>query len=280
MKSESLATVKLATEKAEDAVRGGERLWNDATICLGQWQSCASCHPDARADALNWDNMNDGMGTPKQARSMVGAWERGRVMSTGIRENAKVANRAGVKYICFNEGMPESELEKIDAYVMSLTAEISPYLEDGQLSESALRGKELFEGKANCASCHSGKLYGSDVLIYENYVQSETETRGLLVLPLIEAWRTAPYLHDGSASTVMDVLTVRNLTGTHGNVNSLSESELQDICNFVLSIGIDMDDAGEGAQMSVLKKKQMPKQTKKTTLLLIKATARTATESL
>jgi hypothetical protein len=125
MKSESLATVKLATEKAEDAVRGGERLWNDATICLGQWQSCASCHPDARADALNWDNMNDGMGTPKQARSMVGAWERGRVMSTGIRENAKVANRAGVKYICFNEGMPESELEKIDAYVMSLTAEIA-----------------------------------------------------------------------------------------------------------------------------------------------------------
>ncbi len=177
---------------------------------------------------------------------MVGAWERGRVMSTGIRENAKVANRAGVKYICFNEGMPESELEKIDAYVMSLTAEISPYLEDGQLSESALRGKELFEGKANCASCHSGKLYGSDVLIYENYIQSETETRGLLVPPLIEAWRTAPYLHDGSASTVMDVLTVRNLTGTHGNVNSLSESELQDICNFVLSIGIDMDDAGEG----------------------------------
>jgi hypothetical protein len=172
---------------------------------------------------------------------MIGAWERGRVMSTGIRENAKVANRAGVKYICFNEGMPESELEKIDAYVMSLKAEESPYLENGQLSESALRGKALFEGKANCASCHTGKLYGSDVLIYENYVQSTTETRGLLVPPLVEAWRTAPYLHDGSASTIMGVLTVRNLTGTHGNLEGLSESELQDICNFVLSIGTDIN---------------------------------------
>ncbi len=236
-----VSTVKLATTKAEDAVRGGERLWNDATICVGEWQSCSSCHPDARTDGLNWDNMNDGIGTPKQARSMVGAWERGRVMASGIRANAQVANRAGVKYICFNAGLPESEIEKIDAFVQSLMPEESPYLENGKLSESASRGKTLFEGKANCASCHAGKLYSADMLIYENYTQSDTETRGLLVPPLSEAWRSGPYLHDGSAATIMDVLTTRNVTGTHGTVSDLSEAELTDLCNYVLSLGF-----GEG----------------------------------
>jgi len=238
MNQSKLKTIELATNKQEDAIRAGERLWNDATICFGQWQSCASCHPDARVDALNWDNMNDGIGTPKQARSLVGSWGRGRVMASGIRPSTKAANRAGLKYICFNDGFPESEFEKIDAFTESLKPVASPYLDDdGKLTESALRGKALFEGKANCAGCHAGELYGADKLIYENYVQSETETRGLLVPPLIEAWRTAPYLHDGSASTIMDVLTTRNVTGTHGNVSGLSETELEDLCNYVLSLG-------------------------------------------
>ncbi len=232
-------TVRLTTSKQEDDVRAGERLWNDATICFGQWQSCASCHADARVDGLNWDNMNDGIGTPKQARSLVGSWDRGRVMATGIRPSTKAANRAGLKYICFNDGFPESEFEKIDAYTKSLKPEASPYLENGKLSESALRGKHLFDSKANCASCHGGDLYGADILIYENYVKSETETRGLLVPPLIEAWRTAPYLHDGSAATIMDVLTTRNVTGTHGNTAELTEAELADLCNYVLSLGTD-----------------------------------------
>ncbi|MBQ8837530.1 MAG: hypothetical protein IJ002_08530 [Clostridia bacterium] len=239
--TKKLSTITLETNKAEDDVRGGERLWNDATICMGQWQSCASCHPDARADALNWDNMNDGIGTPKQARSMVGSWERGRVMASGIRADTATANRAGLKYICFNASFPESEMLKIDAFTESLTAVESPYLEDGKLSASALRGKALFNGKANCASCHSGELYGADMLVYDNYVQSETETRGLLVPPLIEAWRTAPYLHDGSAATIMDVLTARNVTGTHGDANDLTEEELTDLCNFVLSIGTEFE---------------------------------------
>ena len=240
MDTEKVNTITLDTAKAEDDVRGGERLWNDATICMGQWQSCASCHPDARTDALNWDNMNDGIGTPKQARSMVGSWDRGRVMATGIRADTATANRAGLKYICFNATFPESDMLKIDAFTKSLTAVESPYLEDGKLSASALRGKELFFVKANCASCHSGALYGADILVYDNYVQSETETRGLLVPPLLEAWRTAPYLHDGSAATVMDVLTTRNVTGTHGAADELSEEELTDLCNFVLSIGTEL----------------------------------------
>ena len=244
-------------------VRGGERLWNDATLCVGQWQSCASCHPDGRADALNWDNMNDGIGTPKNAKSMVGSWGRGRVMATGIRPDTMAANRAGIKYILFNNGVPEIDIEKIDAYTASLKAEVSPYLVDGKLSDSALRGKELFEGKANCASCHSGVNFGADVLIYENFTNSDTETRGLLVPPLTEAWRSGPYLHDGSAATILEVLTTRNLSGTHGNAKDLTPEELEDLCNYVLSL--DADTNPGGIQPNIEK----PAKTDVTTIIVI-----------
>ncbi|MEN6602815.1 MAG: cell surface protein, partial [Bryobacteraceae bacterium] len=48
--------------------RKGELFFNDGTLCFQQWQSCASCHPDALADALNWDLLNDGIGNPKNSR--------------------------------------------------------------------------------------------------------------------------------------------------------------------------------------------------------------------
>ena len=50
----------------------GEFYFNDAGICFQGWQSCASCHPgQARVDALNWDLLNDGIGNPKNTKSLL-----------------------------------------------------------------------------------------------------------------------------------------------------------------------------------------------------------------
>lgn len=176
---------------------------------------------------------------------MLYTFDRGRVMATGIRANAKVAVRAGLKYIMFNANYPEEGLLKIDAYLQALKPEPSPLLVDGRLSESAMRGKALFEGDAGCAKCHGGELKGKDTLIY-NYTQTGNETRGLLVPPLVEAWRTAPYLCDGRAATVKDVLTTcnpgyRSGKGIHGSVSSLSNSQLDDLTNYVLSLSTEKD---------------------------------------
>jgi len=54
--------------------------------------------------------------------------------------------------------------------------------------------------------------------------------------PLIEVWRTAPYLHDGSAETIQDVLTTRNASGQHGDLTKLSNQEINDLCEYVLSL--------------------------------------------
>ena len=84
------------------------------------WQSCATCHPnDARMDGLNWDLLNDGMGNPKNTKTLLFSHQTPPCMATGIRKNAEVAVRSGVKYILFMEGEEEIS-ESIDEYLKSL----------------------------------------------------------------------------------------------------------------------------------------------------------------
>src|SRR5947207_1530246 len=72
--------------------RRGELLFNDATICFQGWQSCSSCHSsDARVDGLNWDNLNDGIGNPKNSKSLLNAFLTPPSMWLGVRSNAHVA---------------------------------------------------------------------------------------------------------------------------------------------------------------------------------------------
>jgi DNA-binding beta-propeller fold protein YncE len=214
-------------------VRLGERYFNDAEFCFQKWQSCASCHPDARADGLNWDLLNDGMGNPKQTKSMLLSHKTPPVMSTGIRGDAETAVRAGLKYIQFAV-RPEEDAVAIDEYLSSLEPVPSPYLEDGELSKSAKRGEKIFK-QAGCAECHPSPLY-TDLKSYNvglgigRHKDTEFDTP-----TLVENWRTAPYLYDGRAATMMDVLKACNPNDMHGKTSDLSAKELEDLAAFVLS---------------------------------------------
>ena len=49
-------------------------------------------------------------------------------------------------------------------------------------------------------------------------------------------WHTAPYLHDGRASTLREVLITHNPTDQHGQTSHLSEVEVYDLVAFLLSV--------------------------------------------
>ena len=49
-------------------------------------------------------------------------------------------------------------------------------------------------------------------------------------------WDGAPYLHDGSAPTLLDVLTNRNAGDRHGRTSQLTEGEIQDLIAFLRSL--------------------------------------------
>ena len=52
---------------------------------------------------------------------------------------------------------------------------------------------------------------------------------------LVEVWRTAPYLYDGRAVTMQQVLTEFNKNDMHGMTSKLSGEQIDDLAEFVLS---------------------------------------------
>jgi len=215
--------------------REGESLFNDGFLCFEHWQSCATCHPDARSDALNWDLLNDGSGTPKNTKSMLYAHFTAPAMAVGVRENAEMAVRKGIELIHFTEPR-EADARAIDAYLSALKARKAPILrkaeENLDVKAAIQRGHRLFFGpKTQCASCHTGEFY-TDCRLHDVGTSTDYETRPLDTPSLRECWRTAPYLHDGRFSTIFDLLK----TGKHGFTAPLSDSELRDLEAFVLSL--------------------------------------------
>ncbi len=226
-------SIALGAEGSMPIERRGESLFNDARLCFQMWQSCASCHPDGRADGLNWDLLNDGIGNAKNTKSLLLAHRTPPAMITGVRERAETAVRAGIRHIQFAQ-RPEEDARAIDAYLLSMTPVPSPWLREGALSGSARRGAVLFE-EAGCASCHATELF-TNLSSYDVGLGAGRDEGRLFDTPaLVEAWRTAPYLFDGRAEAIKDVLTTHNPDDRHGATKDLTEQEIDDLAAFVLS---------------------------------------------
>ena len=220
-----------------DTRRRGEILFNDGSLSFQGWLSCVSCHsPDARVDALNWDLLNDGVGNPKNARSLLLAHRTPPAMTHAVREDAEAAVRAGIRYILFAE-RPESEAAAIDEFLKSLRPLASPLLVKGKLSPAAARGRKLFfDARVGCARCHPAGLF-TDLNSYDVGTQAKTDTGSRFDTPtLIELWRTAPYLHDGSAPGIRDVLTNNNRDDRHGTTSHLNGQQIDDLAAYLLSL--------------------------------------------
>ncbi|MCD6288060.1 MAG: beta-propeller fold lactonase family protein [Candidatus Hydrogenedentes bacterium] len=214
--------------------RRGEMLFNDAEHCFQRWQSCASCHPgEGRPDALNWDLLNDGLGNPKNTKSLLLSHKTPPAMSTGVRADAKTAVRAGFRHIQFVQ-LPEKDAAAVDEYLKSLKPVPSPRLVDGKLSKAAKRGKRVFE-QARCNLCHSGPML-TDMAQYDVGTGRDSEKGHTFDTPtLVEVWRSAPYLHDGRAATMQEVLTTYNPNDKHGVTSNLNRQEINNLAEFVLS---------------------------------------------
>lgn len=238
--AKKIKDIQLYSSAEDNDVRVGEKLWNDANLCFGNWMSCASCHIDGRVDGLNWDISADNFGTMKQTRTMLDTFKRGRVISVGSVTDAGTNVEHSMTGDLFNDGVSEEQCQQVNEYLKSLKAIESPYRNsDGTLTASAMRGKELFEGKAGCISCHSGEIKGQDKFVYNNGL---SDSRGTLIPPLREVWRTAPYLYDGSALTVEEVLE-RKIKADYTDIEGLTTAEKQDIVEYVMSLDENSDTA-------------------------------------
>jgi mono/diheme cytochrome c family protein len=221
--------------KPGQAPAKGEQLFHDASLSPQGWQSCSSCHPNGRADGLNWDLMNDGLGNPKNTRSLLNAFLSGPVMWTGVRPSAGFAVRSGMEHILFAQPSEENARE-IEAWLRSL----KPM--PGRVRDRAAvaRGKVLFDSPAaGCAACHPAPLY-TDGRLHDVGTQAEFDftdgpdgkripQREFKTPSLVEVWRTAPYLHDGRYATLREVVVSRS-------PHQLTPAQIDDMVAFLSSL--------------------------------------------
>ena len=126
----------------------------------------------------------------------------------------------------------------IDEWLKALQAWPSPYLVRGQLSPAAERGKALFnDASTGCAECHPPPLYTTRTSYPVGTLAAADRAGDQLDTPtLLEIWRTAPYLHDGSAATLNEVLVGRNRSDQHGHTSQLTPAQIQDLVEFLRSL--------------------------------------------
>jgi YVTN family beta-propeller protein len=219
-------------------IRRGEFFFNDGSLCFQGWQSCASCHSDdARVDGLNWDLMNDGIGNPKNTKSMLLAHRTPPAMSLGVRDTAETAVRAGLRSILFTV-QPEAVPRAIDAYLKNLTPIPSPIVVSNRFTARIKAGETIFNSpQTGCSSCHPHGLY-TNMQHYDVGTQNQTDKPGEAydTPTLVEIWRTAPYLHDGSAATLREVLVDHNPSDRHGRTSHLTPNQLEALIAYLLSL--------------------------------------------
>ena len=227
-------SIGLSPIKPLTSERRGEMLFNDATIAFQSWQSCSTCHHDGRSDGLNWDLTNDGVGNAKNTRSLLFAHATPPLTMTGILPSLEQCVRFELQTILFTK-LTDRDADAILAYLESLEPVPSPHSEPDMPDASTRRGRAVFD-QAKCSLCHRGPYFTSgEKKIVGTHVLGD-QNHSFDIPTLREVWRTAPYLHHGRAHTIREVITTFNPADRHGQTSKLSEQELADLVNYVLTL--------------------------------------------
>jgi cytochrome c peroxidase len=132
----------------------------------------------------------------------------------------------------------EDVAASLDCYLRSLVPLPSPKLEEGRLSPAARRGETVFRSpEAGCTVCDSGGLL-TDLKAHDVGTTGRFDQgQALFDTPaLVERWRTAPFLHDGSCASLQELLTQRNPTDRHDRTSHLSRPQIDDLVEYLLSL--------------------------------------------
>jgi len=247
----------------------------DPRMSRTSYLSCASCHLDGEGDNLVWDFTQRGEGL-RNTISLTGRagtahgpmhWSanfdevqdfegdiRNGQGGTGFLAEAIWSSGTHMQSLGDPKAGLSRELDQLAAYVSSLTSwGVSPHRREGDAAWEAARarGEAIFRrADVGCASCHSGERFtdsafetGRTPLLHDVGTLRATSgmrlggtLTGIDTPTLRGLWRTAPYLHDGSAETLREVLVARNAGDRHGVTSSLSPAELDDLEVFLLTI--------------------------------------------
>lgn len=260
----------VAQEKLPPQVLEGKRIFynaNDRRMNRDGYLSCTSCHLDGGEDGRVWDFTDRGEGL-RNTVALLGrrGTGQGRVHwtanfdeiqdfehdirtafdGTGFMSDADF--NAGTRHHPLGDRKAglSRELDALAAYVASLEkTPDSPFRNaDGSLTANAEAGKIIFQ-QLQCAICHGGKDFtdSHNALMHDvGTIKNSSGRRlhqpllGLDTPTLRGLWATPPYLHDGSAANLLEVLTTANARGIHGNTLALTPQQQQQLADYLMQI--------------------------------------------
>ncbi len=226
------ATIQLGTAQEMSEWRKGELMTNDGRITYQNWISCTSCHQeDTSSDGLNWDLANDGLGNPKNNKSLQDTHDTPPAMWSGVRADLPDGVGAGERFQGF---VPMAHIQApMTEYLSHPDRAPNPYRNVNP--EAIARGKKLYP-VAGCDLCHPGPIY-SDMKFHDLGFGTPNDFRNRFDTPSIRSsYRTAPYLHDGRAPTLHSLFTEHNPNDLHGRTKGFTAQELDDLIAYVRSL--------------------------------------------
>lgn len=247
--------VTVANEALAADVLAGKRIFYDATdrrMNHDGYLSCASCHLDGGHDGRVWDftDRGEGLRNTITLHGRAGSGH-GRVHWTGnfdeIQDFEHDLRQAfgGDGFLTdaqFHTGTRDqplgdpkaglsSDLDALAAYVTSLaTIHPSPHRDPaGDLTDQALAGRRHF-ADLGCYACHAGASFTDSPA---GLLHRPGNPPGGRDTPTLKGvWETAPYLHDGSAATLLDALS----NGPHGGSDRLTPAERGELVAYLLQL--------------------------------------------
>ena len=221
-----------------------------------RWISCSSCHPDGQPDGRTWHNPEGLRQTPPLrglAFTHPQHWSADRNETQDFEHTIRgpLMGGRGLHKGALNKPLGATnrglskDLDALAAYTNSHTFTLSPYAKQG-LSPAAVRGQKIFNSKqTQCAECHSGPFLtdsqsGRPSKRHDvgtgNSDDSETMGSAYDTPMLLGLYRSAPYLHHGTAATLHDVVTTQNPGDKHGTTSHLTKPQIADLVAFLKSL--------------------------------------------
>ena len=249
---EKMNEIDLGGQENITVSRRGGQLFNNAGRTFHNQYSCYTCHPDGHEDGLTYDLVGSGrdLANVQTLRDLYGT---GPFKWKGT--NVSVYMQCGMRFSTFvtrTEVFPPEDLDALVAFMMrELTHPPNLYqLPDGELTPAQQRGKEFFERTVDnygnpipednrCITCHPPPNF-TDRSMSDVGTIRETDDFLLLDAPnLNNIYESAPYLHDGSATTLEEIWTIHSEHDEHGAVNDMTKDNLNDLIEYLRCLGAE-----------------------------------------
>ncbi len=226
-----VATIPLGGPATPSLARRGEAIFYDAQRSFHQWYSCHTCHVDGHTNGGTFDTLNDGRyGNAKKTLSLRGAARNGPWTWHGRQTELRAALIHSLQTTM--QG-PEPKAEDVDALLAFVgTLEHPPAPPP---SEAARRGSKVFEAKG-CAICHVPPDYTDGEVHVTGLEAPDDAHKGFKAPPLRGVGRRNPYLHDGRARTLEDLLTKHHRVSALTRREDPTPQELADLVAFLKSL--------------------------------------------